>query len=72
MAQQRILASNPANANVTLNDYCNTTMLTPLQAYGAHVSALGLKFYNGEPVLISVAAAIFGPCLVQRSCLSFS
>jgi hypothetical protein len=54
--QQQILASNPANLNASLNAFCNDTMVTPIQAYGAHVSSLGLKFYNGEPCQLVVGS----------------
>jgi len=52
--QLQILRSNPANVNSSLNAYCNQSMVTPIQAYGAHVSPLGLKFYTGKsPPLVA-------------------
>jgi glucose/arabinose dehydrogenase len=61
VAQKQILASNPADVNGSLNAYCNSSTVTPIQAYGPHVSALGLKFYNGSMFPEEYRGSLFVP-----------
>lgn len=62
--QVKILASNPTDVNATLNAFCNSTMRAPIQAYGAHVTSLGLRFYTGTPFVLQLA-------LIRFSCSEF-
>lgn len=59
--QLQILRSNPVDVNSSLNAFCNKTMIAPIQAYGAHVSALGLKFYTGSMFPQEYRGSLFVP-----------
>lgn len=59
--QVKILASNPTDVNATLNAFCNSTMRAPIQAYGAHVTSLGLRFYTGTMFPEEYRGSLFVP-----------